>query len=385
MANTKVTSRVLADDAVGLAQLNISNDPSNGQALTYVASSNDLQWATISGGVDGISTSADATAITINSSEQVGIGTTSPTKGNLVVSGAAYDSQLLIERTDTSSRWGLGGTTSGAFQIWDDNQSDASRFVINSSGHVGIGTTSPSQKLSVTSTDNTSSTNIARFAANNDTLAIGIGYETIRQTESAGVIKFETGGSERMKINSSGNVSIGTISPAAKFHVKGASGAVTGVIYAQQDTTGLSKPAIALSKYDNDNSTSQVYIMFGINQYNAGCGQINANGASQAAFGSFSDRRLKENISDLPSQLDNIVALEPKEFDYIESEGGGHQIGFVAQDVEEIYPDLVGEREDGMKTLTGIGKMEARLISAIKELKTELDAAKARIETLESN
>ena len=37
-----------------------------------------------------------------------------------------------------------------------------------------------------------------------------------------------------------------------------------------------------------------------------------------------------------------------------------------------------------MKTLTGIGKMEARLISAIKELKTELDAAKARIETLEN-
>jgi len=48
LANTKVTSRVLADDAVGLAQLNISNDPSNGQALTYVATSNDLQWATIS-------------------------------------------------------------------------------------------------------------------------------------------------------------------------------------------------------------------------------------------------------------------------------------------------------------------------------------------------
>ena len=48
MANTKVTKAVLADDAVGLAQLDISNDPSNGQALTYVASSNDLQWATIS-------------------------------------------------------------------------------------------------------------------------------------------------------------------------------------------------------------------------------------------------------------------------------------------------------------------------------------------------
>ena len=51
MANTKVTSRVLADDAVGLAQLNISNDPSNGQALTAAADGNagyNLTWATIS-------------------------------------------------------------------------------------------------------------------------------------------------------------------------------------------------------------------------------------------------------------------------------------------------------------------------------------------------
>ena len=50
MANTKVTSRVLADDAVGLAQLNITNDPSNGQALTAEAVSDgyNLKWATIS-------------------------------------------------------------------------------------------------------------------------------------------------------------------------------------------------------------------------------------------------------------------------------------------------------------------------------------------------
>ena len=50
MANTKVTSRVLADDAVGLAQLNITNDPSDGQALTAEAVSDgyNLKWATIS-------------------------------------------------------------------------------------------------------------------------------------------------------------------------------------------------------------------------------------------------------------------------------------------------------------------------------------------------
>ena len=50
MANTKVTSRVLADDAVGLAQLNITNDPSDGQALTAEAVTDgyNLKWATIS-------------------------------------------------------------------------------------------------------------------------------------------------------------------------------------------------------------------------------------------------------------------------------------------------------------------------------------------------
>ena len=48
MANTKVTKAVLADDAVGLAQLDISNDPSDGQALTYDGNSTNLQWATIS-------------------------------------------------------------------------------------------------------------------------------------------------------------------------------------------------------------------------------------------------------------------------------------------------------------------------------------------------
>ena len=75
MANTKVTKAVLADDAVGLAQLHISNDPSNGQALTATsdgAGGYNLTWANNT--LSGISSSADATAITINSSEQVGIG-----------------------------------------------------------------------------------------------------------------------------------------------------------------------------------------------------------------------------------------------------------------------------------------------------------------------
>ena len=78
MANTKVTKAVLADDAVGLAQLHISNDPSNGQALTATsdgAGGYNLTWANNT--VAGISSSADSTAITIDASENVAIGTSS--------------------------------------------------------------------------------------------------------------------------------------------------------------------------------------------------------------------------------------------------------------------------------------------------------------------
>ena len=59
MANTKITSRVLADDAVGLAQLNISNDPSNGQVLSY-SNTSLLTWTTVSSGASDINGLSDA-------------------------------------------------------------------------------------------------------------------------------------------------------------------------------------------------------------------------------------------------------------------------------------------------------------------------------------
>ena len=138
-----------------------------------------------------------------------------------------------------------------------------------------------------------------------------------------------------------------------------------------------------VDKQTNTSSTSQVFVQFTINTQATGNGQINGNGASQVAFGSFSDRRLKENITDLPPQLANIMALRPVEFDYIESEGGGHQTSFIAQEFEEIYPDAIGERADGMKTLTGWGKTEARLVKAIQEQQAIIQSLTARITALE--
>ena len=199
--------------------------------------------------------------------------------------------------------------------------------------------------------------------------------------QSSGAIPliFTTNGSEKARITSGGDLLVGTSSiTGARMVVVGSASSTSrvGIIRstASGDTTYAS---LLVSKYDNDSTTSQVYVQFSMNNDGTASGQINANGASQVAFGSWSDSRLKENIVDLPSQWDNIKSLRPVEFDYIESEGGGHQVGFVAQDVQDVYPDLVGQRSDGMLTLSGMGKGEARLIKALQE-------AMARIETLEA-
>ena len=90
-----------------------------------------------------------AVGVVIDSNNNVGIGTTSPSNGKLHVVGADYNEGIIVERTDTSSKWGLAGLDSGSFQIFDDNQGDATRLAIDSSGNVGIGRTSPGAKLDV--------------------------------------------------------------------------------------------------------------------------------------------------------------------------------------------------------------------------------------------
>ena len=72
IADDAVVQAAIADDAVDEARLQVSNSGTNGYALTYQSgNTGKLTWAAMAGGVDGISSSADATAITIDSSERV--------------------------------------------------------------------------------------------------------------------------------------------------------------------------------------------------------------------------------------------------------------------------------------------------------------------------
>jgi hypothetical protein len=185
---------------------------------------------------------------------------------------------------------------------------------------------------------------------------------------------------ERMRIDSEGKVGIGLANPSSFFHVKNSLGSGVNAGTIVSDVSGdLPIAALVLVKKDNNSTTSQVLMQFLMNGAANGQGQINANGALQAAFGSYSDERLKENIQDLPSQLANIFALRPVEFDY--KDGSGHQIGFIAQEVQDVYPDLIGVGKDGYLTLSGLGKNEARMIKAFQEFAESTQATITALET----
>lgn len=203
---------------------------------------------------------------------------------------------------------------------------------------------------------------------------------------AANTLGFSTASTERARIDSSGNLLVGTTTQVGKLNVVASSNIGAGYnTYFRNTWSGdVGYPALYIAKFDNNTTTSQLFIRFSVNNEATASGQINANGANSAAFGTFSDKRLKTNIQDLPSQLANIMALRPVEYDYIESEGGGHQIGFVAQEVQEIYPDLVGDRGDGMLTLTDMNKNDARLIKAIQEQQQMIETLQAKVAALEA-
>lgn len=188
---------------------------------------------------------------------------------------------------------------------------------------------------------------------------------------------------ERMRIDNAGLVGIPTISggaAGAQLTITGSSNS-RAVLQTRGISGDVGEPSIDVIKFDNNSTTSQNLVEFYINNGATGSGKITANGANAAAFGSFSDERLKENIEGLSSQLASILALRPVEFDY--KDGSGHQIGFIAQEVQEVYPDLVGESE-GYLTLTDLNKNDARVIKAIQELNAKVDALEARVAELEA-
>jgi len=94
-----------------------------------------------------------------------------------------------------------------------------------------------------------------------------------------------------------------------------------------------------------------------------------------------SDLRLKENVQGFGNTLDKMMQLRPVTFDW--KSDGKQGIGFIAQDMESVIPELVATNEDGYKGIYTV-EMIPFLVKAIQEQQAMIDQLKERLEVVES-
>jgi hypothetical protein len=201
----------------------------------------------------------------IDSVGNVGIGTSSPTQRlhtyiaagnvyNLIESGSAASVAVATGYKTANRTWEIGqspGLGNNFFTIFDVT-AGAVRVAIDTSGNLGVGTSSPSQRLSVQGADFvgssfnglcvTDGTERIRIGYRNGALNTGLVPAQIvtdvaelriaSRDTTAGTIIFHTGTGvpERLRIDSSGNLGIGTSSPGAKLTVSGTAGNGNGMM-----------------------------------------------------------------------------------------------------------------------------------------------------------
>jgi len=114
----------------------------------------------------------------------------------------------------------------------------------------------------------------------------------------------------------------------------------------------------------------------------------------QGTSGSFSDltttvitetsaERFKTNIQSLETQIDKIDSLNPVTFEWINN--GNEDIGLIAEQVNEIYPEFIGKNPNGEIQGIKYSKLTAVLIKSIQELNEKNNNLQERIKILEDN
>jgi len=160
-----------------------------------------------------------------------------------------------------------------------------------------------------------------------------------------------------------------------------ASGHQLGIIHFKGSTddsnsvgTGAQIKAIAEADFDGSTNTSK--LEFHTTNGTTTSAALTLAGSNAATFASSvsstefittSDKRLKKNIKDIESPLNRILKLRGIHFDWIDTEkyGSKNNIGFLAQEVEAVFPQLVSER-DNIKAVN-YAQTTAVLVEAIKE------------------
>ena len=334
----------------------------------------------------------------IASDGKVGIGTNSPSQ---ILSLEASDTTVrfmevknsagsMLVGVNGSGNAFVSGQTSGKPLILETNNTE--RMRIDSSGYVGIGTTSPTAPLEINADlerqlelqRTTTTTGAVYQRLTNDggnyyigadssagdrmTVSGGSAYALTLTTESARDIVFATNNTGRAKILSNGHVIIATTEDFGhNLHIAGNCG-TDGSIISCKDTGNA--------------GSNRNYIQF-FSSGNAVAGRIEHTSTSGVTYVTSSDYRLKENIQPLENGLSRVQQLKPIKFDWIDSKESCE--GFIAHEVDEIFTDAVAGIKDA-EEMQGIdyGRITPLLVKAIQEQQELIESLTARIDQMEN-
>jgi hypothetical protein len=345
--------------------------------------------------------SNSVTAIFVTGSNQnVGIGTTSPGaklevngagifRDRLTISADAGNEQFVIQRasnTDSQLIFGYHSDGYGRIQAVQQGVGYTPLVMQKDGGNVGIGTTSPSTKLHVVSSENANWTTTFENTGsqghqvytgyNNGTLRYGL-YISGGAGNSTSYDLLV--GSDKLLVRGDGNVGIGTTSPSAKLQVIGTAGKLyiddSGVGYNYYDASNAHnfRDFSGASKMYINTSTGNIGIGTTSPDYPLHV-SASASGTSIYATGdivAFSDQSVKENIRPIENVIERIGDSRGVLYDRIDNSEKDN-IGFIAQELEVAFPELVVTNSDGTKAVKYQNAV-AILFEAIKEQQKQIN------------
>jgi hypothetical protein len=347
---------------------------------------------------------AGTDALVVTESGNVGIGTNSPLysldvptggwfrfgsggdDGRIFAQYANYAPTLFLSDGNDPPKiqfqqTGEGDESNPQYSAWFGMAKKRSNDLAIMGGRLGIGTTKPGSRLHVVGgalkiTGAGTNTGV-RIAGS----WIGDHYD--------GVLRIRSGGGS-VSFDGEDIVGIGTTEPESKLHVVGGSLKITGA--------GTETGVQIAGSWIGDHYDGVLHIRSGggtvsfDGEDNVGIG-INVAPSEKLHVGGYvcslgsrcaSDARWKENISPIENTLDRITQLRGVTYEWTDkSKGEGRHLGVIAQEVEEVFPEVVRTDSQGYRSVE-YSKLVAPLIEAVKTLKAENDALKERISRLEA-
>jgi hypothetical protein len=372
---------------IALGNLTIAGaQGTDGQVLTSTGSG--IAWEDAAGGgVDGIVSSADATAITIDSSENVGIGITNPSTRTHIYSSAS-STPLIVEST-SNTYVGIKNTTQTAYigavtsnMIFENNGSE--RMRINSDGNMHLGSADSDVQFFLGSAGGAfgqNATNNVR-ASDSNLMLNTPGQFIVEKSGSLGIL---------MDTDKSFYVRPATSSDNFGMYVRTSNSADTGIKIGRTGTNNAEMGIKVASNGSNSFASFKFAISDGTSWTSDDWFKLKVSGEMDGNFNDTSDQNLKENIVSIPNgDLAKVMQLNPVTFDWKNAVSRNDQTGFIAQEVELIFPnEVLGdaydvEVEGSGKSINTIGLL-AHAVKAIQEQQTIIEDLQARIETLENS